>query len=298
MFDFKTCAKAFFLFCCFISLPAVSENTEAKSAKLQVVTSFSILQDLVEELGGDHIEVINLVGRNSDAHTYQPKPSDAVAISKADLIIYNGLEFEGWILRLLQSEGSNASKLVASTGVDAITHEDEADPHAWQSFKNIRVYIQNISDALIAQLPEKKQELRQLQANYLSALSTLEEKLVTQIAEIPKDRRIVVTSHDAFAYLGREYDIQFLAPHGVNLEVEATAADVAAVINQIRAQNVSAIFVENITNPRLVQRISDETQVAIGGSLYSDALSEVDGPASTYLNMMSHNLESLIKAFN
>ena len=270
----------------------------ADDSRLRVVTSFSILQDLVRTLGGDHVSVVNLVGENSDAHTYQPKPSDAIAIASADLVVFNGLAFEGWMARLIENSGYKNQQLIASLGVDAITRGKESDPHAWQSFHNIRVYIQNITRMLVALRPRHAEELAQRQRRYLSALNALERRLIERIASIPAKKRIVVTSHDAFGYLGREFDIQFMAPLGLSMEVEASAADVSAIIDQIRRQRVKALFVENINDPRLLQRIAAETGVAIGGRLYSDALSEAHGPAGTYLDMMRHNVESLITAFN
>ncbi len=282
----------------FLCLLFVTNTANANGSSIRIVTSFSILEDLVKELGGEYVNVVNLVDRNSDAHMYQPKPSDALAIVDADLVIFNGLEFEGWISRLLQNSGYKNKQLIASKGVDAITYGDEVDPHAWQSFHNIRVYIQNITRTLIMLRPQHTDEFMRRQKQYLNTLNALEHRLIEQLAKIPRDNRIVVTSHDAFGYLGREFNIQFLAPVGLSIEVEASAEDVAAVINQIREQQVNAIFVENITNPRLLQRIAAETGVTIGGRLYSDALSNTDGPANTYLNMMRHNIESLITAFN
>ena len=275
----------------------LANAASANDSSLRVVTSFSILEDLVKELGGEFVNVVNLVGRNSDAHMYQPKPSDAIAIASADLVIFNGLEFEGWIMRLIQNSDYKNKQLIASEGIDAIRNGDEIDPHAWQSFRNIRVYVQNITRTLIALRPEYADELTQRQERYLNSLDNLEKRLIEKIADIPPNKRIIVTSHDAFGYLGREFDIRFLAPLGLSLEVEASAEDVASVIDQIRKQNVKALCVENINNPRLLQRIAAETDVGIGGRLYSDALSEVGGPADTYLNMMEHNVESLISAF-
>lgn len=276
----------------------VANTVRADDSRLRVVTSFSILQDLVRTLGGDHVSVVNLVGENSDAHTYQPKPSDAIAIASADLVVFNGLAFEGWMARLIENSGYKNQQLIASLGVDAITRGKESDPHAWQSFRNIRVYIHNITRMLVALRPQHAEELAQRQRRYLNALDALERRLIERIASIPVKQRIVVTSHDAFGYLGREFDIQFLAPLGLSIEVEASAADVSAIIDQIRKRRVQALFVENINDPRLLQRIAAETGVAIGGRLYSDALSEAHGPAGTYLDMMRHNVESLISAFN
>jgi|TARA_B100000519_G_scaffold115314_1_gene99656 zinc/manganese transport system substrate-binding protein len=279
------------IFLCLLFLVNIASANESS---IRVVTSFSILEDLVKELGGQYVNVVNLVDRNSDAHTYQPKPSDAVAIAKADLVIFNGLGFEGWIPRLIKNSGYKNKQIIASKGVDAIKNGKETDPHAWQSFHNIRLYVQNISQMLIQLRPQYSEVLTKRQQKYLDSLNDLEINLKEQLVKIPVSKRIVVTSHDAFGYLGREFKIQFLAPLGLSLEVEASAEDVATIIDQIREQNVKALFVENINNPRLLELISAETNVAIGGRLYSDALSEVKGPAGTYLKMMRHNIESLI----
>ena len=282
----------------FLCLLFLANTVSANDSSIRVVTSFSILEDLVKELGGQYVSVVNLVGRNSDAHMYQPKPSDAVAIAKADLVVFNGLGFEGWIPRLIKNSGYKNQQIIASRGVDAIKNGKEIDPHAWQSFHNIRLYIQNISQMLIQLRPQHVEALTKRQQKYLDSVSNLEQRLKKQFANIPPNKRIVVTSHDAFGYLGREFKIQFLAPLGLSLEVEASAEDVAAIIDQIREQSVKALFVENINNPRLLELISAETNVTIGGRLYSDALSEVEGPASTYLKMMRYNIESLINRLN
>jgi zinc/manganese transport system substrate-binding protein len=273
-------------------------TVSASESSIRVVTSFSILEDLVNTLGGEHVVVANLVDRNQDAHTYQPKPSDAVAIAKADLVVFNGLAFEGWITRLIKNSGYKNKQLIASDGVNAINHGEETDPHAWQSFDNIRVYIQNITHTLITLRPQHRDEFIQRQQQYLNSLNALENSLLKELADIPRNKRIVVTSHDAFGYLEREFDIRFLAPLGLSVEVEASAQDVANVIDQIREQNVKALFIENINSPRLLERIASETNAVIGGRLYSDALSGVEGPAETYLKMMQHNVSALITAFN
>jgi len=288
---FNLTISSFLVFTLTVGL--VNANTE----KINVVCSFSILEDLVKVLGGQHIQVTTLVSRNSDAHIYQPKPSDTVALTTAELLIFNGLDFEGWMNRLIETSGYKNKVVIASLGVDKISLDNQPDPHAWQSFKNIRIYINNISESLIYLRPEYKESFLKLKQQYLSELEILESSLSNGINSIPLQKRIVVTSHDAFGYLGREFDIQFIAPVGLSIEVEASAEDVAKVIDQIRNHNVQALFIENITNPRLLERIAAETGVGIGGLLYSDALSSSDGPANTYLNMMKHNLESLITAF-
>lgn len=281
-----------------VSASSISVNEPNKNdSAIRVVTSFSILEDLVHELGGEHVDVVNLVGRNSDAHMYQPKPSDAVAIAQAELVFANGLGFEGWIARLIENSGYQEQSLIASKGVEVLLHGDEPDPHAWQSFRNIRVYIRNITQALIAQRPQHTQVFLLRKHRYIKTVERLEQELIAQLTKIPSSERIVVTSHDAFGYLGREFNMTFLAPVGLSTDAEASAADVATIIEQIKKHRVKAIFIENINNPRLLQVIAAETGVAIGGKLFSDALSDAGDPANTYLAMMQHNLISLINAF-
>lgn len=263
---------------------------------IQVVTSFTILEDLVSELGGARVQISNLVGRNSDAHMYQPKPSDATAITNAELVILNGLGFEGWITRLMDLNDYRNTRLVASDGVQLLMIGDEIDPHAWQSFDNIELYISAITQALVALRPEHKAEFAQRQAAYLQRVHALQQEMHKKINAVPALQRVVVTSHDAFGYLGREFNIQFLAPVGLSTDAEATANDVSEIIRDIRRLGVRALFVENINNPRLLEQISAETGVAIGGRLYSDALGDIGGPAATYLDMMRHNIESLATA--
>ncbi len=264
----------------------------------EIVTSFTILENLVSELGGSRVSVTNLVPRNSDAHIYSPKPSDSIAISNADLVIFNGLGFEGWIFRLIKDSGKENNYLIASDGINLLNQSNEIDPHAWQSFKNIRIYIDNISKELINLMPEHEKYLVLRRDDYLKKLSELEINLNDQLRHIPIHKRIVITSHDAFGYLGRELNIQFLAPLGLSLDAEASAEDMADIINQIKEKKVTALFLENINNPKLLKAISLESGIPIGGVLYSDSLSKIDGPAGTYLEMMRHNIKSLIEAFN
>ncbi|MDZ7924366.1 MAG: zinc ABC transporter substrate-binding protein [Marinagarivorans sp.] len=265
---------------------------------IKVVTSFSILDNLVSELGGDHVHIVNLVGRNSDAHMYQPKPSDAVAVAHADLVILNGLGFEGWMTRLLANSRYKNTTLVASQGVTPLMLGDEVDPHAWQSFENIRIYIDNITQSLRSLRPEYATEFSQRHDALSHKITALQKALKERINTIVPAKRVVVTSHDAFGYLGQEWGIQFLAPVGLSTDTEASAADVANLIKDIRQREVKALFIENINNPRVLELIASETGVTVGGRLYSDALSDMDGPASTYVDMMRHNIEAITLALS
>jgi zinc/manganese transport system substrate-binding protein len=278
---------------------------------LRVVASFSILGDLTANIGGGRIALTTLVGPQGDGHVYQPTPADGKAMAEAKLVIANGLNFEGWMERLVKASGTKATLIEASKGIKARAMEEEGhdheagesghdhgafDPHAWQSVSNVKTYIANIRDALVAADPAGKPVYEANAADYLSKLDSLDAEIKAEIAGIPEARRKIITSHDAFGYFGAAYGLDFVAPQGVSTEAEVSAKGVARIIRQIRKQNIPAIFVENISDPRMMQRISDETGAKIGGTLYSDALSDDKGPAATYIDMMRHNVRELTTA--
>ncbi|MEL6957381.1 MAG: zinc ABC transporter substrate-binding protein [Pseudomonadota bacterium] len=359
--------------------------------QLEVVATFSILGDMVAEIGGDNIALTTLVGPDGDAHVYQPTPQSAAAVSDADVMFVNGLEFEGWLERLAEAAAFDGTLIVATNGIEPIAFEDdhddhdehddhadhddhddhdhddhddhghaeeakdedydhdhdhdhaeedhghdddhdhgdenhadhddhdhgdeehaehddhdhadhaghdhgEFDPHAWQSIDNALIYVDNITNALAAADPENATEYFTNRAAYVAELEALQSEIETMMASIPEDRRTIVTSHDAFAYFGRDYGLTFLAAQGVSTEAEASAQDIAGLISQIRDDGISAVFVENIADPRLIEQIALETGAVVGGTLYPGALSGPDGPASTYLDMMMHNASTLAQA--
>ncbi|WP_278400020.1 metal ABC transporter substrate-binding protein [Stutzerimonas kunmingensis] len=265
--------------------------------KLQVVTSFSILADLTREVGGEHIELTNLVDADADAHVYEPSPDDAKALLRADLIVANGLGFEPWLERLLASSEPKGKRIDASAGVVPLMLDEDGeavpDPHAWQSLTNAEIYVRNIAKALGELDPASLNVYIERRDAYLTRLHALLKKAYAQIAGLPTSQRKVVTSHDAFGYLGQAWQLKFIAPQGLSTHDEPSAAEVAALIRQIRSEGVRAVFVENIRDPRLIRQIADEAGAKVGGTLYSDALASA-GPASTYLGMFEHNLDTLM----
>lgn len=279
--------------------------------KLPVVASFSILGDFVRQVGGDRVSVTTLVGPDGDAHVYSPTPADAKAMAAATLVVVNGLHFEGWLPRLVKSSGTKATMATATKGITPLEadedHDDKAkaghahahghdDPHAWQSVANAKVYIANIRDALSAADPAGKASYEANATAYLTELDKLEGEVKAAIARIPAERRKAITTHDAFGYFVKAYGIEFIAPQGVSTEAEASARDVARIIRQVKAQKIPAVFLENVTNPRLVEQIARESGAKVGGRLYSDALSDAKGPAGTYIGMMKHNISEIEKA--
>ena len=271
--------------------------------RLEVVTSFSILGDLVREVGGDAVEVTSLVGPGGDAHVYQPSPADARAIAGADLVVMNGLGFEGWIDRLVAASGYQGPVVVASRRVEPRAAATEPaspvgqfDPHAFQSVPNTILYVQEIAAALERIDPVAADTVTRNAERYTATLQALDVEIRQAISGLPADRRDIITSHDAFGYFGATYGITFLAPVGLSTEAEPSAGDVASLVRQIRATGARALFVENISDPRLLEQIARETAITVGGELYSDALSPPDGPAASYVEMMRYNTRTITGA--
>jgi zinc/manganese transport system substrate-binding protein len=274
--------------------------------KLRVLASFSILGDFVKSVGGDRVEVSTLVGPNGDAHVYSPAPADAKKVAAAKVVIVNGLGFEGWMARLVRASGSKVVPVVATKGIKprkqaAHGHghshgHDDTDAHAWQSVANAKIYVTNILAALVAADPAGKATYEANAKAYLEKLDALDKEIREAVATIPQERRRIITSHDAFGYFQAAYGIEFIAPQGVSTESEASARDVGRIITQIKRQKIPAVFMENVTDPRLMQRIAAESGAKIGGQLYSDALTDEKGGAPTYIDMIRHNIKQLASA--
>jgi zinc/manganese transport system substrate-binding protein len=264
--------------------------------RLDVVASFSILGDFVRNVGGERINVTTLVGPDSDAHVYTPAPADAKKIADARLVIVNGLGLEGWLPRLLQASGSKAPIIVATQGIAPLKQGSDADPHAWQSVANAKIYVANIRDALVAADPADAEVFRSNAQAYLAKLDALDREVREAVALIPRARRKVISTHDAFGYFASSYGIEFIAPLGVSTESEASARDIAGIITQIKASRIPAVFLENISDDRLIRRISAETGARVGGTLFSDSLTGEKGDAPTYIDMVRHNIKALSSA--
>ncbi|HEY4835327.1 MAG TPA: metal ABC transporter substrate-binding protein [Bradyrhizobium sp.] len=264
--------------------------------RLHVVTSFSILGDLARNVGGDRVSITTLVGPDSDVHVYTPAPADAKKVADAKLLLINGLGLEGWLPRLLQSSGSKAPIILATKGIAPLKLGSDADPHAWQSVANARIYVANIRDALVAAAPADAEVFRANTDAYLAKFDALDREVREAVAKIPQNRRKVISTHDAFGYFAAAYGIEFIAPEGVSTESEPSARDIAGIITQIKTSKIPAVFLENISDPRLIQRIAAETGAKIGGTLYSDSLTGENGDAPTYIELVRHNIKTLTSA--
>jgi zinc/manganese transport system substrate-binding protein len=273
---------------CALSTPVLAQAPQ----KIQVIASFSILADLIRVIGGTKTQVTSLVGLNQDAHHYSPRPNDIKLVSAADIFIINGLGFENWADKLLNAANFKNTRLVASQGVKALKTGNSIDPHAFHDIQNVKLYTKNIAVILSTHDKTNASFYEANMRNYHAQLEGLENEIKAMIAQIPRGARKVVTSHDAFAYYGDAYDIDFYAPVG-KIITEPTAENIAKIIKQIKAENIKALFIENMSNPRALKQISNETDVKIGGTLYADALS---AKAPSYLEFMRYNTSVLTKS--
>ena len=281
-----------------LAIASTPLRAQAPQNPIKVVASFSILGDFVKNVGGNRVEVTTLVGVDGDVHVYTPAPADARKISDADLLVINGLGLEGWLPRLLQVSSARAPIVTASQGIAPLKFGSEADPHAWQSVANAKSYVANIRDALIAAAPADAESFRKNTESYLAKLDALDREVRRAVTQIPPSRRKVISTHDAFGYFASAYGIQFIAPIGVSTESEASAKDIAAIVAQIRAEKIPAVFLERLSDPRLIRRIAAETGARIGGTLYSDSLTDEKGDAPTYIDMVRHNIKTLTSALD
>ena len=283
------------LFLTMFALAAAPAGAETQ-APLTAVASFSILGDFLRQVGGDAVRVSVLVGPDGDAHVYEPTPADARKVSEAKLVFVNGLGFEGWLDRLVAAADAKSRVVVTSAGVAPRKLDGGLDPHAWQDVANARRYVENIRDALKSADPERAALYEARASAYLATLADLDKEVASAIAAIPSQRRRIVSTHDAFGYFAARYGLEFIAPQGVSTEAEPSARDIARIIDAARREKVAAVFLENISDPRLARRLAKESGVKLGGELYSDALSKPDGPAPSYVAMMRANLRALSEA--
>jgi zinc/manganese transport system substrate-binding protein len=296
-----------------IVAPFLGRASFAQQGPMPVVATFSILADIVKAIGGEHVAVSALVGADGDAHSYSPTPADARQLAQARIVAVNGLGFEGWIARLIRSSGTRAKVVTASEGVTPLKAESghghshghthghshgANDPHAWQNVANVKVYAANIAAALSEADPARRETFAAAAQAYAAKLDALDAEVKAAIAGIPAEQRRILTTHDAFRYFSKAYGVEFIALRGVSSESEPSAREVAAIIRQVRDRKVSAVFMENIADPRSIQRIAAETGAKIGGRLYSDALSEAGGPAATYIDLIRHNTRQIVGAIS
>lgn len=277
---------------------ATAASASAKT--MNIVASFSVLADVVQQVGGSHVQVKSLVGPDGDPHQFEPSPDDARTLKDADLAFISGEGLERWFEKLVTASGYQGTPVIVSTGIKLRERQRKGqisdDPHVWNSPLNVLVWVANIEKTLSAADPEDANDFKTNAARYSRELRDLDGYAHARIDQIPPQQRKILTSHDAFGYLGRDYGITFLSPLGLSTETEASASDVARLIDQVKAEHVKFYFIETSNDPRLVQQIANATGAQPGGKLYAEALSPADGPAPTYARMFRYNIDLLAKA--
>ncbi|MFN3449146.1 MAG: metal ABC transporter solute-binding protein, Zn/Mn family [Roseococcus sp.] len=300
-------------------LALVPRPAAAQAGPPVVVASFSILGDLVQQVGGPRIALRVIAGPGVDAHHFQPRPSDAQALRDAALLIRNGLGFDPWFDRLARAAaGQRAIPMltvtdgIAPRSMEAHHHHHHggaerrtqhaagprrvADPHAWQDVRLAQHYVRAIAAGLARMDPAGAEAHEAAAAAFLRRLEALDAWIRAEIATVPPARRKVLTTHDAFGYFADAYGVTFLAAQGVSAEAEPSAAAVARLIRQVRAENLTAVFLEGQGGQAVLERLAREAGVRVRGRLYADALSPPDGPAPTYEAMMRHNVALMVAA--
>lgn len=287
-------------------------STFAVAEPLQVTASFSILADVAREIGGERVNVNEIVRSNQDMHVYRITPQDLRLVRSSKLVLLNGQGFEpAEFVRSIQAakvpfvEATQNIHLMDNHDEHEHEHEHEhkhndkhehshgdKDPHVWQDPVLMQKYAENIANALISVDSASSDYYKKRLANYQKQLKELDDWATKEISVIPVAKRKVLTAHDAFGYLGERYQIRFIAPQGVSEDSEPSAKQIANIIRQVKQENIRAVFMENISNPRLMRQLSRETGVDISGKLYSDALPE----SGSYIKMMQHNISELVKA--
>lgn len=289
---------SFILFFHLFAAGLAAQEQEDQSLPL-VVTSASIFADMTEMVAGGHVRIQSVVPIGGDPHIYEPTPADVQLVSRADLVLVNGLTFEGWMRELIENSGTKAETVTITEGIGTIESEEYAnssDPHAWMTARNGLTYVQNIRDALIKLDPFNRKVYEFNAGVYLKQLEDLDREIFKQIASIPEKNRVLITSHDAFRYFGRHYGIRVEAALGTSTDAEVQTDDVNRLTNIIRETGVPAIFVESTINPKLIRQIATDNGVIIGGYLYADSLGEPDTPAGTYEGMLRYNVSTIVEA--
>lgn len=268
----------------------------AQAKELEVVASFSILADMTRQITGNDAHVTSLVEAQSDAHAFSPSPADVRKVAHADIVIINGLGFEGWSTRLLQASGFKGQLVTASDGVTPILINTIPDPHAWQNIANAETYVANIRDALVKADPAHADDFKHNAERYLKKLAETDVWSKAQLASVPKERRRAAITHDAMRYFAAAYGVDFTAPLGLSTDSDISAADMRKLVDAMRARNLRVVFLENMADPRLMRQLVADGGASIGGTLYSDALSGAQGPAPDYIALMRYNVSTVAQA--
>jgi zinc/manganese transport system substrate-binding protein len=278
----------------------------ARADKIPVVATFSVIADMVTQVAEDRVHLTTIVGPDGDSELYRPTMADAKTVAEAKIVFMNGIndEFEPWLEPLLKQAKFAGAKVVVSRGAKTISASEENTPsgkpkpaeldqHAWLDPKNGIIYVNNIAEALAKYDPENAAPYRARAAAYVDDLKALDTWAKAEMAAIPPAKRRIISSHDSLEYLAKAYNITLISVNGWTNNAEPSAAELARLTQQIKKERVHALFLDSITDPRVMQRIGQEAGISVGDTLYGDALSKPGGPAGTYVKMIRHDIEAL-----
>ena len=269
--------------------------------KLVVVSTASIFSDMAENIAGDIVEVQTIVPIGDDPHLYEPTPGDARKVADADLILKNGLTFEGWLNELIENSGTKGKIVTITEGITPITSEkykNSTDPHAWMDARYGLTYIENIKKALSELDPDNSDIFEFNYKLYKQQLEDLDNYIRTEIQKIPESQRILITSHDAFQYYGRRYGIELESILGTSTDADAQTSDIIRLNKIIKSSGVPAVFIESTVNPKLLEQLAKDNKITVGGKLYADSLGDKNSPAPTYIDMLRHNTNTIVAALS
>ena len=280
------------------SLASVIKAQSGATQKPLVVSSASIFANIASMIGDTLIESVTIVPIGGDPHIYEPTPGDVQLLTKANLILKNGLTFEGWLNDLIQNSGSKAEVVTITEGIEPIRsemHQNAVDPHAWMDPINGKTYALNIKNALVRMMPQHAEALEAKHSWYITQLDALDRYIRNEVSKIDTSQRILITSHDAFQYFGRRYGLRLESVLGTSTDADVKTSDLMRLNEVIRSSKVPAVFIESTINPKLLNQVASDNNIVIGGKLFSDSLGEKDGPAGTYINMLMHNTDVIVK---
>lgn len=285
-----------------LSLMAVLAPVDGYAAKKRIVTTFTILKDMAQNVAGDAAIVESITKPGAEIHGYEPTPQDIVKAQKADLVLWNGLNLERWFERFFRNlRGVPRAILtegVEPIGIDEGPYVGKPNPHSWMSPRNAIIYVENIRRALVELDPENARIYNANAKAYSAKFSAIEESMRTELAKIPADQRWLVTSEGAFPYLARNFDLKELFLWAVNADQQGTPQQVRKVIDGVRANKIPVLFSESTVSDKPARQVAKETGIRYGGVLYVDSLTKKDGPAPTFLRLMQYNAQTIVRGFS
>lgn len=283
----------------FVLFGCSKSDNKTKSGKISAVSSITIINDVVRNIGGDKVDAKSICGVGIDPHTYKPKPNDPRLVSESDIVFINGFTLEHWIEEMVRNSGGNKKVVIVTGGLTPMTDEKgygDPDPHAWFNVQNVKTYASNIAKAFSEIDKPNESYYKQNLETYLKKLDSLDAWIRVEIEKIPKEKRVLITSHDAFRYFGKAYGLEVRGLQGISTEAKAQTEDVKLIIDLIKERKLKSVFIETSVNPKLLEEISRETGAKVGGTLFSDSVGDEGTFEGTYIGAVTYNVNTIVNA--